>query len=1655
MSMLQAMDQSNSNRSLNFSLDLPSPVQEAINDLQKELDEGDITQKGFDKKISQLLANYKSKSESPEELTDPDSIFNNTSYVDINQSDASLNTRLSNLSLHSNNSHNRLPISPPSRKAIPMADLRPRSNSTSVVQVPSSSQNSFSTNKFGGFNQITSQLEVPTRGVYPPPPNLFIDTNNNNRNVSGRDPRASPRTHFRSFSPSSGPVSPEGSSRPHTSYQRENLTPRTNGHHRNTSNLSDNRPHQRHRQFSPGQVDEVPHYLKERQMLNHRFEISDRGLPFSNSRMTDRFDSLVKTKDYNGGNAYSEPGLGLHSAASHHEFDYDKVSNHSRQSFDRAYLARCPSIDSSHQSIVSRDCPSFTTYADQKPMPIYPNIIGVLNHRTIHTPKAAAYTVIDAKGKEVVKVSWEKFHMLVDKYYQLLGPKRTNNVPIGSRVSLFFRKVEVADFLAACFGCFISGFVAVPIVATENLADFKFILEHSQSWAVLTTESNYKSIAKGGSDSWISQYEWLRPNDRIPQQFRRRKVVPFKDPADMTDLALIEYSKDSLGELRGIGISHRTLIAQCQAYREFMEARDQAGLNHSGQPSPPSLSNPNLPVPTGPTIKTLVIGIEPRAHLGLLLGGFIAPFCGFYTIFISSATFDLPEGFLNCLSKHRANYTIVDYHGLRKTVQYHQGNPTRHIDNQALISLEMVMIDTLIPDPAADQAAVTFFLKPFGCPAPVDALAPVCSLHSHGGMIVSIGEPSFEGTDARDPRILWLDRTNFRQERIFRLDRSEVPSRALQGQIDDSVFPVISFGCLLPEVTVIIVNPNDCTVCSPDMVGEIWVDSPSLSGGYWNMPSLTEHEFHAKAFFPDTLQPLEGEFLRTGLAGSLVDQQLVVFGSLDQRIRTPTHDVSGQSQSMLVHHGRDIIRTINNAKGIVGATAFEATSRDLPVGIVAVETKLDSEAEWSALVGQIRTLCLEVHRFTPFAVAVAAPGMLPRRLRNGADIISFPRTRQGLLNGTVPLLHLSVDARGHIDDPSHHTDDCHFPVPQHTGMEIMPSAVDERFGTDLEGFKSITQLLLWRATAGGDDLAFATLDARGKESKLLSFQKILSKALNLAHFLTHKKGLSKQSAVLIFMPPGLDYVISVHACLAADLIVIPYWDFDAARLHEEIPALVRLVEDFSVQAILVNPVTEDRLRAKHVQTLFKNYPQFTLPHLINVTKAPKNSKRSDFPGLNGILILVYFSPDMKRQCISFSPPSLLRQCKLHKYELGLVPSRPLVACGRVYNGIGFIHSALLGIYVGCPTLLLAQPDFAAQPRIWFEVLASRGCSAVYATAPMLRHADNHASLQAIALPKLRCLVVPMEGRLDEGILKLPLLDPTALAPAYTTPFHSLVSHRAFISHDPLILNLHLPSLRLGKVRVLEDNTPGLKLSDSGRVSRDTMVAIVNPVTGCVCQLNEIGEIWVASDGNADGLCFPESDFEAARFGAQIEGGDPSLYYVRTGDLGFLYPDTVHDPRPVTEIIATSPLLYVLGPMEQTFDSHGFSHYAQDVEGSVEYVTGVVPGGCIALALDGILSGTLSKSLNGSLNGTSDVLQEMARVAIIVEVPTTTPPTCHQLSLRILMTVLEHHGFIIDTIIYVAPQTLRRSRLGEKARFLTRADLLNGAIQPIAVFRDLQ
>jgi acyl-CoA synthetase (AMP-forming)/AMP-acid ligase II len=163
----------------------------------------------------------------------------------------------------------------------------------------------------------------------------------------------------------------------------------------------------------------------------------------------------------------------------------------------------------------------------------------------------------------------------------------------------------------------------------------------------------------------------------------------------------------------------------------------------------------------------------------------------------------------------------------------------------------------------------------------------------------------------------------------------------------------------------------------------------------------------------------------------------------------------------------------------------------------------------------------------------------------------------------------------------------------------------------------------------------------------------------------------------------------------------------------------------------------------------------------------------------------------------------------------------------------------------------------------------------------------------------------------------------------------MIASRSYMCIDPVELWLDIKALRRGMIYPVDPDTDSsaLLVQDSGMVPVSTQIAIVNPESCYLSRVGEYGEIWVQSEGCAKAFYGTNQELDLERFKGRTLDGDPSLTYVRTGDVGFLHSVT----RPIGPggQPVEMQVLFVLGSIGDTFEVNGLSHFPMDIEQSVE------------------------------------------------------------------------------------------------------------------------
>lgn len=1273
------------------------------------------------------------------------------------------------------------------------------------------------------------------------------------------------------------------------------------------------------------------------------------------------------------------------------------------------------------------------------PMSKFDNIAAVLRHRSRTGAKMPAYWVLDGKGKEVASITWDKLASRAEKVAQVIRDK--SSLYRGDRVALIYREIEIIDFAIALLGCFIAGVVAVPINDLDDYPKLNLILTSTQAHLALTTDNNLKAFQRDITThklTWPRGVEWWKTNEFGSYHPKKKDEAT---PLTVPDLAYIEFSRAPTGDLRGVVLSHRTIMHQMACLSAIISSVPSSAT--------PDTFNTGLRDKNGRPLagansrgEILLSYLDPRQGIGMIFGVLMTVYGGHTTVWLENKAVEIPGLYAHLITKYRATLMLADYPGLKRAAYNYQQDPmtTRNFKKGMepnFQTVKLCLIDSLTVDSEFHEVLADRWLKPMRNPRARELVAPMLCLPEHGGMVISMrdwlggeermgcplkldmGSDSDSMEDEKPSKGKAPEQNGFGSllgggptittEQQERTELSEVllnrehlktnevtvvaigeEARKRAGTEPDTV-RVGAFGFPIPDATLAVVDPETGLLASPQSIGEIWVDSPSLSGGFWALPKHTDQIFHARPWkmTPGDPTPMmvEPEFLRTGLLGTVIEGKVFVLGLYEDRLRQKVEWVEDGVESVeyryfFVQH--IIVTIMKNVPKIYDCSAFDVFVNDEHLPIVLLESPAASTAPTTsggpprqldtALLDSLSERCIEVlmqeHRLRVYCVMITAPGTLPKVLKNGRQEIGNMLCRKDFDLGALHCVHvkfaveravlnlpIGVDPVGGIWSPQAQQareEILGMGDKQYSGIDRREVVIDDRTSTPLNNFTSIVDLLQWRVARQAEELSYCTIDGRGKEGKGITWKKLDTKVAAVAMYLKNKVKVRAGDHLILMFTHSEDFVYAVHACFCLGATAIPMAPLDSNRLNEDAPAFLHMVADYGVKAVLVNQDVDHLLKQKAVAQHIKQSAQIlkiSVPNVFNTSKPPKqNNGCRDLkltmdpawvqPGYPA-LVWTYWSPDQRRIAVQLGHDTIMGMCKVQKETCQMTSSWPVLGCVRSTSGLGFIHTCLMGVFVGAPTYLVSPVEFAQNPMSLFLSLSRYKIKDTYATPQMLDHAMHLMQGKGFTLHELKNMMISAEGRPRTDVFsKVRLhfaatgLDRTAINTIYSHVLNPMIASRSYMCIEPIELWLDPQALRRGLIYPVnpETNPKALLLQDSGMVPVSTQIAIVNPESRCLCLDGEYGEIWVESEACVKAFYGSKDPFDAERFDGRTVD-DPNIQYVRTGDLGFLH--NVSRPIGPNGAQVAMQVLFVLGNIGETFEINGLSHFPMDIENSVE------------------------------------------------------------------------------------------------------------------------
>jgi hypothetical protein len=342
----------------------------------------------------------------------------------------------------------------------------------------------------------------------------------------------------------------------------------------------------------------------------------------------------------------------------------------------------------------------------------FPSVSSILKYRAnLDSKHNFAFTYTDNRLKNSDHLTYEHLHLNA-VLYATYFLERAQCVP-GSSVALLFKPNEHLEFLCAFFGCLYAGLIAVPIVthsfhAGEEFSEIFFVISYSKCAVAVSGDSVNKGIQKflAKNNSNHPSVHWIKTSE--VHAFKRLEEVDLYYEPVVGDVAYLEYTKNSSGDLKGIVMSHRVVMKQCGILRN-----SQAILSED----------------------VLLTCIEFRQGFGLLFGVFLGIYAGMHMVAVPNDICEVPGLWLLAVTRFRATIGLAQPVDLL-AVMSSLGKYVPKKENIDLSSLKAVFIDTLSPNGhfIEEFAEVT---SAFGLSGS-NVITPILSLHEFGGVVVSI-----------------------------------------------------------------------------------------------------------------------------------------------------------------------------------------------------------------------------------------------------------------------------------------------------------------------------------------------------------------------------------------------------------------------------------------------------------------------------------------------------------------------------------------------------------------------------------------------------------------------------------------------------------------------------------------------------------------------------------------------------------------------------------------------------------------------------------------------------------------------------------------------------------------------------------------------------
>lgn len=448
-------------------------------------------------------------------------------------------------------------------------------------------------------------------------------------------------------------------------------------------------------------------------------------------------------------------------------------------------------------------------------------LVDVLRRRALQQPTRLAYKFLKYTTTGCSERDWT--YQELDQQARLIAAVLTNLGVFQQPVLLLFP--SGLEYIAALYGCFYAGAIAVPAYPPRHARSIDrigSILEDAHPSVILTTSSILTTVQEWLTFAAASTKITVIAVDTLDEIVAQAWQPP---TISRDSLAFLQYTSGSTAAPKGVMVSHGNLLHNSTLIQHYSKTGED----------------------------DVCVSWLPIYHDMGLIAGIVQPaYVGYPLVFMDPVQFlQFPLRWLYAIAQHRGTVTYAPNFAFEQCI--------RRVKPQDLAALDLSHWHIAVNGAEPIRAeTLEHFLEVFA-PCGLRRTTPkFCYGLAEATLVVTSDVvDSLPTTQAFDKQALACHKV------------VAVPAHSEHAQQ--------LAGCGIPDLgqRIIIVHPEDRTACTPDEVGEIWIQGASIAQGYWQKPEATEEIFHAHLRDNDL-----GPFMRTGDLGFFYQENLYITGRI-------------------------------------------------------------------------------------------------------------------------------------------------------------------------------------------------------------------------------------------------------------------------------------------------------------------------------------------------------------------------------------------------------------------------------------------------------------------------------------------------------------------------------------------------------------------------------------------------------------------------------------------------------------------------------------------------------------------------------------------------------------------------------------------------------